>query len=126
MTSLELPEVSSPHFSTQATYDGNLIRVHLAGNADLHAKDALESLLTRLHAEIQRLGASEVTVDLHDLEFMNSSCFKSFVSWISAVQDLNADKQYRIRFLSNPAMLWQRRSLHALKCFAIDLIQIEQ
>jgi len=33
--------------------------------------------------------------------------------------------QYRIRFLSNPSILWQRRSLHALSCFAAELITIE-
>ncbi len=56
---------------------------------------------------------------------MNSSCFKSFVTWIGEVQDLQPDKQYRIHFRSNPEMLWQRRSLHALRCFAVDLITIE-
>ena len=35
------------------------------------------------------------------------------------------DRQYRIRFLSNTEMLWQRRSLHALQCFASHLISVE-
>jgi hypothetical protein len=54
-----------------------------------------------------------------------SSCFRSFVSWLSDVQDLPPDQQDRIRRRSNSAMLWQRRSLHALKCFADDLVQVE-
>ena len=56
---------------------------------------------------------------------MNSSCFKSFVTWISDVSELEPDKQYKIRLLSKPEMHWQRRSLHALRCFAVDLISIE-
>jgi hypothetical protein len=48
----------------------------------------------------------------------------SFVSWIGEVSDLTAG-QYRIRFLSNPSILWQRRSLHALSCFAAELVTIE-
>ncbi len=124
MTPLELPDVSNARLSAHADLDGEAIRVQFLGSADLEARTVLETLLTRLHAEAQRLHAAEVTVDWRSFEFMSSGCFKSFVSWLNAVQD--SDQQYRIRFLSNPAMLWQRRSLHALKCFAIDLVRIEQ
>lgn len=125
MTSLDLPEISSPTFSVASSLSGATIRVRFAGNADLSARDALELLLPRVHTEAQRLTAPEVIVDFKDLEFMNSSCFRSFVSWVSDVQDLPADKQYRIRMLSNASMLWQRRSLHALKTFASNLINVE-
>jgi hypothetical protein len=47
------------------------------------------------------------------------------VSWIGQVQDLEAHRQYRIRFLSDDNKHWQRRSLGALSCFAVDLIQVE-
>jgi hypothetical protein len=70
------------------------------------------------------LGIPEVQIDLRELEFMNSSCFKSFVSWISEVSELTSG-HYRIRFLSNPSILWQHRSLHALSCFAAELVTIE-
>jgi hypothetical protein len=56
---------------------------------------------------------------------MNSSCFKIFVAWLAQVRDLDAAKQYRIHLLSNPNLLWQRRSLAALSCFAVDLVAIE-
>jgi hypothetical protein len=41
------------------------------------------------------------------------------------VRDLDPSKQYAMRFLSKPELLWQKRSLHALRCFAVDLISIE-
>ena len=44
---------------------------------------------------------------------------------MSEVQDLPAERQYRIRLIANSGMLWQRRSLHALKCFADELIRID-
>ncbi len=56
---------------------------------------------------------------------MSSSCFRTFVTWLSDVQDLPPERQYRIRLRSNATMLWQRRSLHALRCFAHDLVNIE-
>jgi hypothetical protein len=125
MSVLDLPHVSGADFSSSGSSQGSTITVAFKGNADIRAKDPLEGFLVKLHAEAQRLGAKSVAVDFKELQFMNSSCFKSFVSWIGGVQELPADKQYSIRFLSNPEMLWQRRSLHALRCFAVDLISIE-
>jgi hypothetical protein len=49
-----------------------------------------------------------------------------FLDWIARVQELPADKIYHIRFLSTQGILWQRRSLHALHCFAPDLIHVEE
>ena len=43
----------------------------------------------------------------------------------SGTADLEATQQYRIHLLSNPNLLWQRRSLAALSCFAVDLVAIE-
>jgi hypothetical protein len=125
MIELNLPAATLGDFSVEANLQERAIQARFTGNADLRAREALEKFLVGLHAEAQRVAAEKVVVDFHRLEFMNSSCFKSFVTWIGEVQDLNADKQYRIHFRSNPEMLWQRRSLHALRCFAVDLITIE-
>jgi hypothetical protein len=101
------------------------IFVTLAGTADLRVTERIGSLLDQVHQAAQDSQVSMVKVDLLDLEFMNSSCFKSFVKWITQVEALPRQSQYRIRFISNPAILWQRRSLHALSCFAAELIAIE-
>lgn len=122
--SLDLPEVSTPTFSAASSWDGRALRVRMSGNADLLVRDALEMLLPRVHSEALRIGTPEVVVDFLDLEFMNSSCFRSFVTWVSSLQELPPERQYRIQFRSNTAMLWQRRSLHALKCFANELVHI--
>lgn len=126
MSALELPPVDAEEFSVSASLDDtNDITVKFTGNADMRTKSALDALLVKVHAEAQRLASPRVVIDFKALEFMNSSCFKSFVSWISEVRDLDPAKQYRIHFLSKPELLWQRRSLHALRCFAVDLISIE-
>ncbi len=117
--------VSLRDFSASVTAESGTIEVRLTGNADMAAKDGLDALLPGVHAEAQRMGVHEVRIDFRELEFMNSSCFKSFVSWISDVGELEAKKQYKIRFISKPEMHWQRRSLHALRCFAVDLITVE-
>jgi anti-anti-sigma factor len=101
----------------------NLV-VTLVGNADLNVKAELDRFMTAVHEEACSIGAKEVVVDLKELEFMNSSCLKSFVYWISTVHDLSATLQYHITFVSSPEMYWQRRSLTALAGLAAELVSI--
>ncbi len=120
----ELVTVTGDDFAGSAHVDGSTVQAVLKGNADYAAFDALEMLLNRIHAETKRLAATEVVVDLRQLEFMNSSCFKSFVSWVTDIQELDDAKRYKVKFLSNPAYHWQKRSLHSLRCFAVELITV--
>jgi hypothetical protein len=125
MNELQVPSISTEEFNANATYDGKRVSLKMAGNADIRAMFPLESMLKVLEREVDRVGAREVVVDLKGLEFMNSSCFKSFVTWLGNVQELEAGKQYTIRFLSDSTKHWQGRSLNALSCFAMDLVRIE-
>lgn len=125
MSTKEGLSITLRDFSASVATNGKALVLRLTGNADMAAKEGLDALLPRLHEEALAIEATDVSVDFRELEFMNSSCFKSFVTWISDVSELSPDKQYRIRLLSKPEMHWQRRSLHALRCFAVDLISIE-
>jgi hypothetical protein len=124
VSEIALPVQQAAELRAQLTREDSGLVAKLSGTADLRVTDSVEAILTRVHQKALELGIPEVQMDLRELEFMNSSCFKSFVSWISDVSDLTAG-QYRIRFLSNPSILWQRRSLHALSCFAAELVTIE-
>ncbi|HEX2875565.1 MAG TPA: hypothetical protein VHP33_30140 [Polyangiaceae bacterium] len=124
MNQIALPVEQAAELRAQLTREETGLVAKLSGTADLRVTDSVEAILTRVHQKALELGIPEVRMDLRELEFMNSSCFKSFVSWISDVSDLTTG-QYRIRFLSNPSILWQRRSLHALSCFAAELVTIE-
>ncbi len=124
MNQIALPVEQAAELRASLTHQGTALVAKLCGTADLRVTDSVEAILNRVHQKAMELAIPEVQVDLRELEFMNSSCFKSFVSWISEVSDLTAG-QYRIRFLSNPSILWQRRSLHALSCFAAELVTIE-
>lgn len=124
MNEIALPVEQAAELRAQLTREETGLVAKLSGTADLRVTDSVEAILTRVHQKAIELNIPEVQMDLRELEFMNSSCFKSFVSWISEVSDLTTG-QYRIRFLSNPSILWQRRSLHALSCFAAELVTIE-
>ena len=103
-----------------------MLWIRLTGTADFATQSAVQALLSRAHAETIRTRVPEVAVDFTGLELMSSSCFRCFVSWVSDVRDLPLDQQYRIRLVCDQAILWQRRSMHALKSFADDLIRIER
>jgi hypothetical protein len=112
-------------FSAEAQVQEGQMEVALSGTADLTVKEQLDRFLRSLHAEARRQALSKVSVDVRRLEFMNSSCLKSFVWWISTVQEQPAEDRYRIVFLSSPTVYWQRRSLTALACLASDIISVE-
>jgi hypothetical protein len=121
---MEVAAVSGDDFSGTACHEDHRLVVSVKGNADNAALDALDQLLQRTHAEAKRLAVRETVVDLRQLEFMNSSCFKSFVSWINDVLELPPERHYKVQFLSNPKLHWQKRSLHSLRCFAVELITV--
>ncbi|EYF06810.1 hypothetical protein [Chondromyces apiculatus] len=125
MSAIALPAVTVPELKAEAVHEGEILVLCLTGTADMRASEALERVLAQVHTEAQRLGVAQVRVDLRALEFMNSSCLKAFVTWISNVRDAPGEQRYSIHFMSRPEILWQRRSLHALRCFAVDLITVE-
>jgi hypothetical protein len=121
---MNIRPVEDQDFSATAGASGPALHVTLAGNADLNVKAELDRFMLAVHEEARRIGASEVVVDLKELEFMNSSCLKSFVWWISSVHELAIERQYHITFVSSPSMYWQRRSLSALAGLATELVSI--
>lgn len=122
---MEIGAIRTPDFEARATHDGSTLALVLKGDASGDAISSFESLLALVHTEAVQRAIKEASVDIRSLEFMSSSWFKCFVTWLTAVQALDEGKQYCLRFVSNPSISWQKRSLRALSCFAIDLIKIE-
>lgn len=122
---IDLPNIDANDLRAGSSYvDGQLALV-FAGSADSRSQDAIQALLNRVHTEALRLRLPEVAIDFRDCDFVNSSCFKAFVVWLEQIQELDAAEQYRLRFFSDDTKAWQRRSLQALSCFAIELVHIE-
>jgi hypothetical protein len=120
----ELVAVKGADFAGTAFHEEARIRVKLEGNADHLVVDMIGKFFERVHAEAVRLGVTEAVVDFMNLEFMNSSCFKVLVTWLNDIRELEPASQYKIVFVSNPQIHWQKRSLHSLRCFASELITI--
>jgi len=135
MTSSELHTLKSIELNAVVAVEGGELRVTLSGSADSRVTSELMDLVLKAHDEMMRMraaarsdggaGGAEAVVDFRTLEFMNSSCFKAFVTWISRIQGLEPESRYRLRFLSDPTKHWQHRSLAALRAFAADLIRVD-
>lgn len=97
----------------------------LSGNADIAAAATFGALIAELHAELVASAAREIVVDLTQLEFMSASAFNAFVAWLGLVQELPPERRYHVRFRPSDKILWQKRSLRTLSCFATDLVEIE-
>jgi hypothetical protein len=121
---MSIAEIKTADLATESVVGPQEISLKLVGSAETDAMKTLDAYLKSVHA-VAKPSHLPVVVDLRSLEFMNSSCFKAFVSWIRTLQDLPATDQYKVRFLSDSKKHWQSRSLGALACFAVDLIHIE-
>jgi anti-anti-sigma regulatory factor len=74
-----IESIKGNRFSAQVSTSDRRFQINLTGTADLLVSGQLDALLRQVHLEAQRFPAEEVTVDVRELEFMNSSCLKSFV-----------------------------------------------
>src|SRR6185436_6659972 len=124
MSRFDLSPLVREGFSLTPNLDGSGIVVQFTGNGDMEAVDPLSGYLKLVHREAVELGVSSVAFDFSGLYFMNSSCFKAFVSLIDTVQRTDP-RAYAVRFLTNPRIHWQRRSLEALRYLAPKVVEVE-
>jgi len=124
MGHLDLSPLVREGFSLTPNLDGNRMVVQFTGNGDMEAVDALGAYLKLVHRSAVELGVSRVAFDFSTLYFMNSSCFKAFVSLIDTVSRTDP-RAYAVCFLTNPRIHWQRRSLEALRYLAPKVVEVE-
>lgn len=122
---LTIDPIEANRLTVAPFLDGRVLHVRLTGVADGQMMSRLASFLNRIHVEARRLRVTEVRVDFRNLEFMDSSCSKAFVTWLALLADLAPECQYPIRFLSNPIHHWQRKTLHVLSAFAPGLACVD-
>jgi len=121
---LNIPDVVQQGFAFRAALDPTGLSFQLSGSADARATSELEAFVRHMHDEARRLAVSEVVVDLNGCKFMNSSCFKAFLVWLTQIAELAPDDRYKLRFAWDGSSYWQRRGLQALKAYAVDLVQL--
>ena len=126
MTTLAVPPVSTQSFSASAGQDGPSVRLRFSGSADMEVHAQLAQFLEHLHAKLAEMGIKRVVADIRGLYFMNSSCLKLFVVWLGRAAKLTEDDRYRVVFVMDPKLQWQRRTLEAMQAFAPAAMEIQE
>ncbi len=119
-------QVADERYSAHVAPDPAGVRVHFKGTVSTpNPAVVLNPFVDAVHQHVLEVGAAEVRVDLSQLEFCNSSGFKSFVHWIERIQQLPEGRRYRLRFVSTKERRWQRASLLALSCYGAEVVVLE-
>ena len=120
----EVPPIRVPGFAAEVRFAAE-VELTLRGSADTDTAEPLATLVHQLHAEAVAGRVRLVLIEISQLDFMSAASFNVLVSWVGLIQDLEPTQRYQLRFRSSNKILWQRRSLKTLACFATNLIEIE-
>jgi hypothetical protein len=119
-------QVAEEKYSAALLADASGARVVFRGTiSTVNPAEVLNPFVDAVHDQLAADKVKEVRVDFRELEFCNSSGFKSFIHWIQRIQQLPEPSRYTLRFISTPARKWQRTSLLALSCYGVSLVSIE-
>jgi len=118
---LRVPAVDDPQFV--ADWDDRARVLKLIGSADNATAAGLARLFDDLHVDLLGKQATQITVDMRDLDFLGTACVKELLGWIEKLEDLA--ERYTIKLRSNPTIAWQRTTLPALSCFDTALLTVE-
>lgn len=99
-------------------------RYRFAGTGEAEGAAVLDRFLAQLHQQALTRELREVTLELMELEFINSSCLKAMVAWIYKVD--TEGRPYKIRLLRDASLHWQRTSIATLQRLAPDVVVIEE
>src|SRR5438094_7030516 len=118
---MDMLHVRSSRFAADGDLSGGAVQVRLMGEADAMSLEDFTDLLVRLRGVTRAVEVTEVTLDFRRLEWLNARCISGLVDWISEAQ---ATRPVKIRLVSNPAIRWQRRTLHSLQSCAPSVITV--
>ncbi len=115
--------VRTSRFAADGDLTGGVVLVRLMGEADAVSLEDFTDLLVRLRGLTRAVDVSEVAIDFRRLEWLTARCIAGLVDWIAEARA--SGRGFKIRFVSNPAIRWQRRTLAALQACAPDTIAVE-
>jgi hypothetical protein len=104
--------------------EGSSGRVRFTGTGEAEGAAVLDRFLALLHRQALALELREVTLELEELAFINSSCLKAMVAWIYKVD--TEGQPYKIVLIRNSALHWQRTSLATLQRLAPEIVVLEE
>ena len=119
-------QIAEEKYSASLLADAHGARVQFRGTISTpNPALVINPFVDAVHEQLVKASAKEVQIDFRELEFCNSSGFKSFIHWIQKIHELPEPQRYSLKFVSNPARKWQRTSLLALSCYGVNSVSME-
>lgn len=115
---------------TPINRDGVLMKVqkdtiYISGSIDNQNPESyMTPFLSELHENIIENGIKEMKVDIRKLDFLNSSGIKELVVWVMKINEEDENKKYRINFICNDNLNWQRSSISTLEYLNANIVKI--
>jgi hypothetical protein len=125
---LQLPAAEPGRLActTQSAMDNQRLMLSFSGSGEIGDQEPLTAFLKQVHAFALEKKSERVTISFEQLQFMNSSCFKGFVTWFALLAAIKPPaSRYQVHFMMNPSRRWQRASVSALACFAPEIVSFE-
>jgi hypothetical protein len=123
---LQLPAAEPGRLSCATQASNSFVVLGFAGSGELGDQEPLTVFLKRVHENALLTKTPKITISFEQLQFMNSSCFKGFVTWFALLAQVKPlSERYRVHFKMNPTRRWQRASVSALACFAPEVVTFE-
>jgi hypothetical protein len=95
-------------------------RLTLSGTISTREPDkSLGAFFRQVHEAALAEAVEEFAVDVRGLSFVNSSGIRLFIDWASRA---TSGRRYRLRFVRNPSVTWQRVSFAAIKNIAAEIV----
>lgn len=79
--------------------------------------------LLRLHAALVEAKIPLVSLDVADVDYMNSSALKAFMAWFLAASNEKAHR-YRIEVSIDPSRSWQKLSFQPMERLAPETVKL--
>lgn len=110
----DIAPLVDPSFQIHA--EGDVVR--FSGVLSMrNPSDVVTPFLRRVHAVATSGGMKQLTVDIVQLRFMNSSSIRSLVDWVEWIRGEPEAKRYVLDFLTKSDVLWQKTTLMAIQAF---------
>ncbi len=84
----------------------------------------MRPFITKVNEKLIEMDAKEVQVICKNIDFINSSGIKEFVTWAMMTESLPSEKRYKIKFILSKDKPWQASSLEAIQTLTPDIVEI--
>jgi hypothetical protein len=97
----------------------------MSGNiTSLEPSARVQPFLKSVHTAALADKLTELLVDVRQLAFVNSSAIRLFIDWATWLQTAPTGERYKLVFITDKSITWQRTSFVAIKSLAGTVVEV--